>query len=313
MDLENSAALQHEPGEHGDFMFAGPSQAMLDEIHDHLVYVLKEKLGWLDASNPEMNMGAGHVLIRFERAGQRYVFRVAKHGLEQHKRTMLAYRLVGALDLVPEKIYHDGICLVERHVDGVPMTAGVSDAVLVHLATQLGWMHALPAQGFGPLDYDTQGIFADAAAYYLDRPTVDVDWSEADLTDEQHAELSFVIEDANAIPPALLNAPVHIGHGDLWRNNILVTSTQSKILDWERIGAYPIERDLSFILAPGLSSRQRALFFSNYPMALAVNADVLRWFAKRGAIRDRDLRLDKKLVALRAIDSLTEAAVLGVE
>jgi hypothetical protein len=48
-------------------------------------------------------------------------------------------------------------------------------------------------------------------------------------------------------------------------------------------------------------------------MAHAVNADVLRWFAKRGAIRDRDLRLDKKLIALRAMDSLTEAAILGAE
>jgi hypothetical protein len=72
-------------------------KAMLDEIHDHLIYVLKEKLDWMDATNPEMAMGSGHVVIRFERGGQRYVFRVAKHGLQQHKRTMLAYRHVGHL------------------------------------------------------------------------------------------------------------------------------------------------------------------------------------------------------------------------
>ena len=153
MDLQDQAASS--PNRAG---FGEPPQAMLDEIHDHLVYVLKEKLQWPDASHPELAMGGGHVVIRFERAGERYVFRVAKHGLQQHKRSMLAYRLVGALGMMPEKVYHDGVCLLERHVDGAPVTTQVADAVLQQLATQLSRLHALPAQGFGQLDGVQGGV-----------------------------------------------------------------------------------------------------------------------------------------------------------
>jgi hypothetical protein len=311
MDLENSIALQHEPREQGDLMPDAPSQAMLDEIHNHLVYVLKEKLQWPDASSPEMAMGAGHVVIRFERAGERYVFRVAKHGLQQHKRNMLAYRFVGALGMMPEKVYHDGICLLERHVDGAPMTPGVTDAVLVQLATQLSRLHALPAQGYGQLDFDTQGSFADAAAYYQAQAKVDVDWSEVDLSDAQIAELSAAVLDANAVPQAVLHAPVQLGHGDLWRNNIFVTDADFKLLDWDHIGAYPVERELAFLLTLGLSAAQRALFFAHYATASAVNPEVLRWFAKRHVLRDRGMRLGQKLSAIRNLDGMSGAALIG--
>jgi hypothetical protein len=60
------------------------------------------------------------VVIRFERGGQRYVFRVAKHGLQQHKRTMLAYRHVGALGFIPEKVYHDGVRETQIYSKNLP-------------------------------------------------------------------------------------------------------------------------------------------------------------------------------------------------
>jgi hypothetical protein len=289
-----------------------PSESMLDEIHDHLVYVLKEKLDWMDATKPEMAVGGGHVVIRFEHGGQRYVFRVAKHGLHQHKRTMLAYRHVGPLGIIPEKVYHDGISLLERHADGVPLNAQVSDLVLTDLAKQLARLHAMPAQGFGPLDFDSQGAFADASAYYQAQPGVDVDWTEMDLVDEQFNALNAAILNANTVPPALLRAPVQLGHGDLWRNNILVTTTDFKILDWDHIGAYPVERDLAFLLELGLSEAQQALFFAYYAQREAVNLGLLRWFAKRHVLRDRGLRLGKKLAKIQFIDSIGPEAAVGL-
>ena len=289
-----------------------PSEPMLDEIHNHLVYVLKEKLDWMDATNPEMAVGGGHVVIRFERGGQRYVFRVAKHGLQQHKRTMLAYRHVGALGFIPEKVYHDGVSLLERHADGVPISTRVSDAVLAQLAAQLARLHAMPAQGFGPLDFDSQATSADACAYYKAQSLVAVDWAETDLTDAQTDALNAAVLDANTVPQVLLDAPVQLGHGDLWRNNILVTATDFKILDWDHIGAYPVERDLAFLLELGLSTAQCARFFTHYAQREAVNMDLMRWFAKRHVLRDRGLRLDKKPAKLQVIDKMGPEAVQGL-
>jgi hypothetical protein len=290
----------------------GPSDSVLDEIHNHLVYVLKEKLNWMDATAPEMAMGAGHVVIRFVRGGQRYVFRVAKHGLQQHKRTMLAYRHAGALGIIPEKVYHDGVSLLERHADGVPVSAQVSDAVLVQLATQLTRLHAMPAQGFGPLDFDSQATFANAREYYKAQSVVDLDWAEIDLTEAQTDALNDALLVANTVAQALLDAPVQLGHGDLWRNNILVTATDFKILDWDHLGAYPVERDLAFLLELGLSALQRALFFAHYGQSKALDPDLLRWFAKRHVLRDRSLRLDKKLTKIQAIDNMGPKTLLGL-
>ena len=99
MYKESSAqpALQAAPAPASE----APSEAMLDEIHNHLVYVLKEKLDWMDATTPEMALGGGHVVIRFERGGQRYVFRVSRRQeLQQHKRYHAGLPMVGCLGCV---------------------------------------------------------------------------------------------------------------------------------------------------------------------------------------------------------------------
>ncbi len=277
---------------------------MLDEIHNHLVFVLTEKLGWHDATNPEMALGSGHVVIRFEIRGQRMVYRVARHGLQQHKRTMLAYRHVGGLGIIPEKIYHDGKCVIERHADGVALTAQVSDGVLVQLAQRLSQLHAIGAHGFGPLDFDLQGSFADAQDYYKERSTIEFDRSEMDLTEAQESFLTANLEQVLKPPTALLTAPVRLGHGDLWRNNILITHDSFRIVDWDRIGAYPIERELAFLWELGLSAHQFTLFYEHYAQASALNPVLLAWFAKRRVLGDVGLPLAKKLQKLQKIDEL---------
>jgi hypothetical protein len=296
------------PALKADSSFSPASVAMLDEVHNHLVFVLKERLGWMDATRPEMSAGGGHIVIRFERGGQRYVFRVGKHGVDQHKRTMLAYRHIGHLGFIPEKVYHDGISLLERYADGIPLSPQVNDLVLRRFAEALSTLHSMPAQGFGPLTFNTQGYFLDAAAYYDASPAVELDWSEADLADEHLLELEAAVLDVNTIPPALLAAPVHLGHGDLWRNSVLVTTDQFKILDWDRIGAYPIERDLVFLLELDFSKAQRETFFSYYAWRDSVDLQLMRWFAKRRLMGDRGIRLGKKLAKIREIDKLIFAS-----
>jgi aminoglycoside phosphotransferase (APT) family kinase protein len=278
--------------------------AMIEEIHEYFVFVLKEKLNWMDASQPEMSAGGGHVVIRFERGGQRYIFRVAKHGLHQHKRTMLAYRHLGHLDIIPNKVYHDGVSLIERYASGRSLSEHVNDLVLKNLAQKLSQIHAIAAKGFGPLEFDVQGSFADASMYYHTQPAVTLNWAEADVSDDHAQQLTAALLVANTVPPALVDAPVCLGHGDLWGNNVLVTETDFKILDWDRIGAYPLERDLIFLLVLDFSKSQRELFFSSYAQRDIVNIQLLRWFAKHRVMRDRGLRLDRKLAKVIEIDNM---------
>lgn len=294
----------HDPPLTGAIRSSQPSQAMLDEIHDHLVRVLTEKLHWTDATEPEMSAGGGHVVIRFKRNGQRYVFRVAKHGLPQHKRTMLAYRLAGPLGLMPEKIYHDGVSVVERHAEGSALSARVADAVLARLGQGLGRLHALPAQGFGPLDFDTQAAFPDAMTYYAAQSAVSLDWAESDLSDSQVDRLQAAVHDANEVPLSVRDAPVRLGHGDLWAHNVIVDATSFTIIDWDRIGAYPVERDLAFLLVLGLSAAQCDALLGAYALRDAISRERLSWFARRWLLRDRGLRLADKAPRLAAIDAL---------
>ena len=275
---------------------------MLDEIHDHLVFVLREKLGWPDARSPEMSAGGGHVVIRFERAGQRYVFRVARHGQFQHKRTMAAYRLVGSLGLMPQKIYHDGVSVLEVHAEGQPLSARVADEVLDRIGHALGRLHALPAEGFGPLDYDSRGCFPDAPAYFAVQPPVRLNWSESDLSHVQAERLQAAIEEVNKVPSSVCAAPVRLGHGDLWCGNVIVNSSGFTIIDWDRVGAYPVERDLAFLLESGLCSQQSNAMLGAYALRGAVSRERLRWFAKRRVLRDRSLRLAVKASRLDGID-----------
>lgn len=280
-----------------------PTGSMVQEVHEHLVYVLKEKLDWMDATEPELAAGNGHLLIRFKRQGKRYVFRVGKHGAEQHKRTMLAYRYAGHLGIIPEKVYHDGLCVIEQHVDGSRLSAQASDVVLKQLAQALSRLHGMPAEGFGPLDFNNVGIFENVRKGYQQVPPLAVDLAEADLTTEQLEALQLALDSVNTPPVVLLNSPTSMGHGDLWAANIMMTSTEMKILDWDQIGAYPIEFDLAFLLTVNFTSAQREYFLSHYAFAKSVNIDALRWLAKRRVIRDKGVRLDKKLKSIESIDS----------
>nr|WP_036805019.1 phosphotransferase [Polaromonas sp. CG_9.11] len=273
---------------------------MLEEIHNHLVYVLSERLGWHTIERPEISVGGGHVVIRFGKNGRRMVFRVPKHSAQQLKRTMLAYRHVGSLGFMPEKIYHDGKCIIESHVEGLPIGPQASGEVIVGLAGKLSLMHAIPAERYGPLDFDCQGSHLDPGAYYRGQPAISVDRSESDLSPDESSTLNMALVQAADVPPGLQTAKTYIGHGELWRKNILVQQHDFKIIDWDRIGAYPIEQDLAVLIDADWSAAQRALFFENYTRP--VNFDWLKWFARRRILLDKELRLQKKIQKIKEID-----------
>jgi aminoglycoside phosphotransferase (APT) family kinase protein len=278
--------------------------AFIDEIHEHLVYVLREKFGWNDIQTPEMSFGAGHVVIRFEKNGQRMVLRVPRHDLAQLKRNMLAYRYVGNSGLMPEKIYHDSKCIIEQYVDGQSLNPAVSDQVIIDLAQKLSCMHAVATENYGPLDFDLQGSYADASNFYAGRPPIAVDRSDDDLTAAEAAFFDIAIGQANKIHPDLPAARTRLGHGDLWRKNIIVNQDKFKIIDWDRIGAYPLEHDLVFMIDADLTELQKDMFFAHYNQD--VNLDLLNWFALRRVILNGKLRLKNKINKMKAYGLVQE-------
>jgi hypothetical protein len=225
-------------------------QAMVDEIHRYFVHVLQDKLGGIDDGQSQMAHGSGHVVIRFNLDGETLVFRVPKFGLGQMRGTMLAYRHLAHLGVMPEKVYHDAKCIIERFIPGVPLDAVVSAAVLADLARKLAAIHAIPASGYGPLSFDRQGSFQDARADYLGEGFAD-GTGLGDLPAAQQAQLRDAMHRAAEVPAGLVEAPMVLGHGDLWRKNVLVSAEDFKVIDWDRVGAYPRERELA------LNSRRR--------------------------------------------------------
>lgn len=271
--------------------------AVVDEIHNYFVYVCREKFGWTTVNSVALSSGKGHVVIRFEKNGQRMLFRVGRHGASQLKRVMLAYDHMGELGLMPAKIYHDRKCIIEDYVDGQALNSGVSDNAIVELAQKLLSMHALPAQGYGPLDSAVHGVCDHVSNYYARFQLPPIDYSEVDLTNEESDFLERTRASLTALPEALLSAKTYIGHGDLWRNNILVDRDHVHVIDWDRVGAYPIEHDLVFLVDAQFSYTQTHLFYTHYKKG--VNLDLVRWFSLRRVFLNTRLNLKKKIAEIK--------------
>ena len=273
---------------------------MLEEVIDHLEYVLLSKFKMGALVNPEHAVGRGHVVIRFQSGSERWVFRSPLHSREQLRRNLLAYRHVGLMKLMPEKVYHDGKCLIEKYVEGHPLSSAASDASIIDLAHKLSRMHAIPATHYGPLDFDLQGRYESAVAYFSRKPPIAVDRSDADLNESQERLLNAAVKRAAVMHPDLMNSGVFLGHGDLWRKNILVSSEGVRVIDWDRIGAYPPEYDLVFIAEAELTSQQQFLFLRHY--GRPVNTSLLSWFNLRRTLLNGGLRLEKKVARLQHLE-----------
>jgi hypothetical protein len=274
--------------------------ALLEEVNDHLAWVLTTQFNTHHLIEPEMAMGGGHVVIRFYMGSDRWVFRAPLHSHLQVRSQLLAHRYAGHLGIIPEKIYHDSKCILERHVPGWPLGPNVRDELIVTLARALSELHKIPASGFGPLEYDTMAAFTDARHYYAQRPQTHVDRSETDLSSQQDDLLQRAMYVSNTLPPDLDKQPTFLGHGDLWRKNILAGPQSVHVIDWDRIGSYPREYDLVFMSDAQWDRRQCSLFLEHYVHPVA--PDILQWFVINRTLRNPGLRLSQKIERITALD-----------
>ena len=270
---------------------------MINEIHAYFVHVLQDKLGGVDDGRSQMAHGSGHVLIRFDKDGETLVFRVPKFGLRQMRSTMLAYLHLGHLDLMPDKVYHDPKCIIERFVPGAPLDASVQTGVLTGMARKLAAMHGIGATGYGPLAFALHGSFDDATADYL-RPGYAEGFEPGGLPADQADHLQAIWRRAAEPPTGLAQAPMVLGHGDLWSKNILVSDTVFRIIDWDRVGAYPRERDLALLLDVDFSAAQQEAFLAAY--GEPVRRDWINWFGLRKLLSNRSLSNASRLAGIQA-------------
>jgi hypothetical protein len=270
---------------------------MINEIHAYFVHVLQDKLGGVDDGRSQMAHGSGHVLIRFDKDGETLVFRVPKFGLRQMRSTMLAYLHLGHLDLMPDKVYHDPKCIIERFAPGAPLDASVQTGVLTGMARKLAAMHGIGATGYGPLAFALHGSFDDATADYL-RPGYAEGFEPGGLPADQADRLQAIWRWAAEPPTGLAQAPMVLGHGDLWSKNILVSDTVFRIIDWDRVGAYPRERDLALLLDVDFSAAQQEAFLAAY--GEPVRRDWINWFGLRKLLSNRSLSNASRLAGIQA-------------
>ena len=270
---------------------------MIDEIHAYFVHVLQDRLGGVDDGRSQMAHGSGHVLIQFDKDGETLVFRVPKFGLRQMRSTMLAYLHLGHLDLMPDKVYHDPKCIIERFAPGAPLDASVQTGVLTGMARKLAAMHAIGASGYGPLAFALHGSFDDATADYL-RPGYADGFEPGGLPADQADHLQAIWRRAAEPPTGLAQAPMVLGHGDLWSKNILVFDTVFRIIDWDRVGAYPRERDLALLMDVDFSAAQQEAFLAAY--GEPVRRDWINWFGLRKLLSNRSLSNASRLAGFQA-------------
>lgn len=174
--------------------------------------------------------------------------------------------------------------------------------MVISLAQRLSPIHALSAKKFGPLDFDLQGTHADAKTYYLKGSKITVDRSDIDLTSTESDFIIDAIEKAGKIHTDLLATKTYLGHGDLWRKNIIVNQDDFKIIDWDRIGSYPVEYDLGFMIDADFTDAQKNLFFLHY--SHKVNLNLLKWFALRRTMLNGKLLLKNKIAKIRLFSSV---------
>jgi hypothetical protein len=279
-------------------------EKFLGEIHDHFVHVVGERLEWQVLERPSYTVGNGNVVLRFRTAQGLFLFRVPRFSQLQLRSLALARLHFGELGLMPELVYRDGKCEIERYMRGLPLSAGVSDETLQGLARQLAAVHQLPAMGCGRLVHGRVGTYADVATWLAETPVTvhsgrrHAEQADAPLDAEETEAAAALSERMRHPPPQLLQAPCVVCHGDLWRENIVVgPEGETTLIDWDMLGAYPREADLVLLVNADLDARQKALFLQAY--GHPVDAESLQWWNLRRMARDRRMRLRDKLERMR--------------
>lgn len=276
----------------------------LKEINEHFVHVMEDRLRWAVLDPPQYIQGNGNVVIRFRTAQGLFIFRVPKFSQFQLRSVGLAYAHFGRMGVMPELVYKDGKCVIERYAEGITLSAGANDATIQALARRLAEIHTIEATGFGRLTHGNSGWYANVAEWaaenVIDFPRRrSVDREEDELSADENRVLEAMAAQVTAVPESVLRMPTRVCHGDLWRSNVIVgADSRITLIDWDTLGAYPREGDLIVMVDAGFDARQKALFLEAYGDD-TLDAEAIAWLSLRRIARSTTESLRQKIAKAR--------------
>jgi thiamine kinase-like enzyme len=234
------------------------------EIQDYFNWVMAEKLNW-NVANVQITFGHGNVLLKFEQAGETFVFRVPKFGTFQIKNQRRAQAFFGEEAFFPDVVYFDGKCIIERFIEGEKLGRQTDGSDYFHLGQALAKIHQTPAQGFGHLTHANVGDEESALVYYQER--LENGWA---LIEQKQLLTNDVLKRLQKETLLRLSKidglPKVVCHGDVWRENVIYNASteQLKLIDWEGVGAFTREMDLAFLHRKYVTKEQRVRFLEGY-------------------------------------------------
>ncbi|WP_044408955.1 aminoglycoside phosphotransferase family protein [Thiomicrospira microaerophila] len=236
----------------------------LQQVNAHFKYVIQQRLDWLITAL-DYKIGFGHLVIRFKRIedGLFYIFRVPIYSQEQLKTAMRARRLLQDKPYVCELIYHDEKCMIEQYIDGVEFSNKIEDNKIVRLALALKDLHtSIPTQGCGRINYAANADQSNVISHY--RIALDEYWKRLQKVVDSKEFEQIVIQVERMLEQSIQYLPCVLCHNDLWRSNILFSNDQPILIDWDLLGSYPKESDLTFLWNARLTERQISVFSEVY-------------------------------------------------
>lgn len=256
--------------------------SFLAEADAHFKAVLNKLPGFENPQELKFKIGASSLVIRFRVEKEYFIFRVPKYSQRQIRAYLLAYQHFSATGLMPEKIYHDEKCVVERLVPGHELTERlVGDCELEKLAAALLSLHLIPAIGFGRIVYGCEGenkSLADCFSTYVEKG---INWlEEHGVMDDMR--LSHLREIMAVLPePAEKN--VFICHGDMSAPNIIVDSDRVRFVDWDGLCAFPREYEFSYLnIEPKFHHHmKRLIYLYGHPL----NVNLINYFSFGNVLR----------------------------
>lgn len=219
----------------------------LKEIDNHFHYVVEKLLGWGVPQEVRFRTGTTSVVIKFRFGNDYYIFRVPKFGRFQIRISLLAHQHFANSGLMPEKIYHDERCIIERFVEGRRLKNNCGEAEIKKLGVALCSLHQIPSSGFDCVMHEKEGAKRSLNECFSSYVTDGLLWLRRNhiMDEERFHHLEGIMQEM----PESVDKQPRLCHGDMSPGNIMITDAAAVFIDWDCLSSFPREYDFSYLNA----------------------------------------------------------------